>query len=97
MLILSYNLSFLSSDAYNQNPLDWLLVQGIRMFQGASIELSCALDDFFEENSIALKENHWTIKVQRAFTLRPSSKRVAKKRRLEEIPALNLLFQKSSK
>ena len=50
MLILSYNLSFLSSDAYNQNPLDWLLVQGIRMFQGASIELSCALDDFFEES-----------------------------------------------
>jgi hypothetical protein len=97
MLILSSNLSFFSSDLYNKNPLDCLLKTSIDIFESCSFELSCALTEFFKENSIAWKEDHWTKKVQRALTIPPSSKGVAKKRRMEQNPALNHLCEKALK
>ena len=53
--------------------------------------------EFFEENSMAWKHNHWTKEVQRALTITMSSKGGEKKRRMEQSPALNDLCEKALK
>jgi hypothetical protein len=88
---------FFSRDLYNKNPQDCLLEGSIDLFRAVSFKLCCAFRKFFEENSMAWKHNHWTIEVQRALTIPPSSKGDAKKRRMEQIPALNDLCEKALK
>jgi len=52
---------------------------------------------FFKDNSMVLERENWTKEVQKALTIPPSSKGVAKKRRMEQTCAFNLLCRKASK